>query len=128
MRNQKPTTDAVITTRISSLARLLLPPRRLVSLLVFALVFVAIGRPAPALARSGTHGPTVSTYDPRASSIAVTFRHFTHKTGSLDHVMYTSAFSSTSGRLISQFGVGFAYRSAKGQPTGYGASASAVRG
>ena len=126
MRNPKPATHARVVSPIAATSLPLSCTQAVVVGLAVVVVVATVGRAAPALARSGTHGPTVSTYDPRASSIAVTFRHFTHKTGSLDHVMYTSAFSSTSGRLISQFGVGFVYRSAEGQPTGYGASASAV--
>lgn len=53
----------------------------------------------------GTHGPSISTWDTRASSVVVGFRPGFLSNGHFDMLSYNANFTSTSGNLSSQFGV-----------------------
>lgn len=55
-------------------------------------------------ARPGTHPVVVSTWDARASSVLLQYRHGFLSDGSLDAINYNANFSSTSGKLSAQFG------------------------
>jgi hypothetical protein len=55
-------------------------------------------------ARPGTHPVVVSTWDTRASSVLLQYRHGFLTDGSLDTVNYNANFSATSGKLSAQFG------------------------
>lgn len=55
-------------------------------------------------ARPGTHPVAVSTWDSRASSVLLQYRHGFITDGSLNAVSYHANFSSTSGKLSAQFG------------------------
>lgn len=55
-------------------------------------------------ARPGTHPVVVSTWDARASSVLLQYRHGFLSGGSLDAINYNANFSSTSGKLSAQFG------------------------
>jgi hypothetical protein len=63
----------------------------------------ALGRSAAATA--GTHPLSVSTYDTRASSIVVGYKHGFSDAGSFNTFSYNANFTSTTGRLSAQFGI-----------------------
>lgn len=60
---------------------------------------------SPARAEPGTHGPSISTWDTRASSVVIGFRPGFLSHGHFDMLSYNANFSSTSGDLSGQFGV-----------------------
>jgi hypothetical protein len=64
----------------------------------------AVGKPAAAAA-AGTHAPSVSTYDTRASSVVFAYRHGFSNAGSFNTFSYNANFTSTTGRLSAQFGI-----------------------
>lgn len=80
--------------------------------------------PGTASALVGTHGPSITTLDSRASSVALSAGHFGFGSSSLTTLTYNTAFSSTTGRLSSQFGAHALLLSETG--LGVGASAGAV--
>jgi hypothetical protein len=59
----------------------------------------------PAGATGGAHAPAVSTYDTRASSVVLAYRHGFSDAGSFNTFSYNANFTSTSGRLSAQFGI-----------------------
>jgi hypothetical protein len=59
----------------------------------------------PAAATGGAHAPAVSTYDTRASSVVLAYRHGFSDAGSFNTFSYNANFTSTSGRLSAQFGI-----------------------
>lgn len=59
----------------------------------------------PAAATAGTHAPAVSTYDTRASSVVVAYRHGFSGAGDFNTFSYNANFTSTTGRLSAQFGI-----------------------
>jgi hypothetical protein len=75
--------------------------------IAFALSAAALLGPLDALARGGTHGTSVSTWDTSASTIVLGFQNafVTPGGGHLRIASYHVNFSSTSGRLSSQFGL-----------------------
>jgi hypothetical protein len=75
--------------------------------LALALAALALLLPGVAAARGGTHGLAVSTWDSSASSIVFAFQNgfLTPDGGHLRDLSYHVNFSSTSGRLSSQFGL-----------------------
>jgi hypothetical protein len=77
-------------------------------------------------ARPGTHPLVVSTWDARASSVVVGYRHGSFSGGNLDVVSYHANFSSTSGKLSSQFGLYYLALSEAGNATQRGAAGSAT--
>lgn len=78
-------------------------------------------------ARPGTHAFSVSTFDTRASSIALTVRIGFLDGGHFDTAGYNANFSSTSGNLSAQFGLHYLnLRDAADAPVSHGLSAGAV--
>lgn len=97
-------------------------PRLAVATLAAALVASLWSGRAEALV--GTHGPSITTFDSRASSVAVSAGHLMMDKSSLTTLTYNTAFSSTTGRLSSQFGAHALLLSETG--IGVGMSAGAV--
>lgn len=58
-----------------------------------------------ALAAAGTHPASVSTYDTRASSVVLSYRHGFSDAGAFNTFSYNANFTSTSGNLSAQFGL-----------------------
>jgi hypothetical protein len=58
-----------------------------------------------ARALPGTHGPSISTWDTRASSVVIGFRPGFLSGGHFDMFSYNANFTATSGKLSSQFGL-----------------------
>jgi hypothetical protein len=58
-----------------------------------------------ARAEPGTHGPAISTWDTRASSVVVGFRPGFLDGGHFDIFSYNANFTATNGKLSSQFGL-----------------------
>lgn len=80
-----------------------------------------------ASAKPGTHPVTVSTWDTRASSVLLQYRHGFVSDGGLNSFSYEANFSSTSGKLSAQFGIHYQnYDEAGDDPTQHGMSGSAV--
>lgn len=80
--------------------------------------------PSPAAyARAGLSAPTVATFDTRASSIGVSWLEGLPATGHLRFASYWTNFSSTTGRLSSQFGLHYLGYS-NGQASGHGLAGS----
>lgn len=70
-----------------------------------------------AQARAGLSAPTVATFDTRASSLGFSWLEGTVEGGHLRYGTYWTSFSSTTGRLSSQFGLhylGFGNRTSSG--------------
>lgn len=87
----------------TSPARSLRPASRTIS--VSAALGVLTFLAAPLEARPGTHPIVVSTWDARASSVLVSYRHGLLDGGGFNTVSYEANFSSTAGTLSSQFGL-----------------------
>jgi hypothetical protein len=86
---------------------------------------VLLGQTARAL--PGTHAPAISTYDTRASSVVVAYRHGSSDAGPFDTFSYNANFSSTSGKLSAQFGIHYLNFAAKdNDSTAHGVGASGV--
>jgi hypothetical protein len=98
--------------------------RRAVAGLIGAgLVAVSSG----AFARPGTHPIVVSTWDTRASSVVLGYRHGFVKGGGFNDVFYNANFSSTSGVVSAQFGLHYeGYSPARSDPTAQGMAATAT--
>ncbi len=75
--------------------------------------------PAVAFARTGQSAPTVGTWDTRASSLNFSYLEGFFSGGHLRFASYFTNFSSTTGRLSSQFGLHY---------VGYGEGTSAAHG
>jgi hypothetical protein len=97
--------------------------RWLIPTVVFALASSSV---APAAARPGTHPIVVSTWDSRASSVLLQYRHGMLDDGSFNTVTYEANFSSTSGKLSSQFGLHYLNFSEGDETTAHGLSATAT--
>jgi hypothetical protein len=100
-------------------------------LAVVVIAMVAVVRPGDVLAKGGTHGIAVSTWDASASSIVFAFQNgfLTNKGGHLRDASYHVNFSSTSGRLSSQFGLhylNYAQTDADASANGVGGSVVAM--
>jgi hypothetical protein len=95
---------------------------------LFALVLGAVlSAPGEARARPNTHGPAISTWDPRASSVVLGLTRAVSGTGGFSALSYNANFSSTNGILSAQFGVHYlTYQNADGAPIARGASAGGV--
>jgi len=92
-----------------------------------AIAAAAILAPAGAAAKGGTHGTAVSTWDASASTVAFAFQNgfLTPHGGHLRIASYHVNFSSTTGRLSSQFGVqylNYAASEQSGSTNGIGGS------
>lgn len=88
-----------------------------------ALCTLALDRPAAAAA-AGTHAPSVSTYDTRASSVVFAYRHGFSNAGSFNTFSYNANFTSTTGRLSAQFGIHYV----NFKQTGYDTRAHGIGG
>jgi hypothetical protein len=83
------------------------------------------GQPAHAL--PGSHAPAISTYDTRASSVVVAYRHGSSDAGPFNTFSYNANFSSSSGTLSAQFGLHYVnYDSTDNNSTAHGVGASGV--
>lgn len=90
-----------------------------------ALGAIFVGRSAQATA--GTHAAAVSTYDTRASSIVVGYRHGASDAGSFNTFSYNANFTSTTGRLSAQFGIHYVnYKQAEADARAHGVAGSGV--
>lgn len=88
-------------------------------------LFVLFSRPAQAL--PGTHAPAISTYDTRASSVVLAYRHGSSDAGPFNSYSYNANFSSTTGKLSAQFGIHYLnFASKLNNATAHGAGASGV--
>ena len=82
-----------------------------------------LGQTAHAL--PGTHAPAVSTYDTRASSVALAYRHGSSDAGPFNTFSYNANFSNTTGKLSAQFGIHYVnFASKENDKTAHGAGAS----
>jgi len=98
--------------------------KRLVLASLPALVLL-LGSPAHAL--PGTHAPAISTYDTRASSVVLAYRHTSSDAGPLNTFSYNANFSNTTGILSAQFGIHYVNFDAKANDsTAHGVGASGV--
>ncbi|MEP7049262.1 MAG: hypothetical protein ABJB12_02870 [Pseudomonadota bacterium] len=90
-----------------------------------SVVLSLLGQPARAL--PGTHAPAISTYDTRASSVIVAYRHGASSAGPFNTYSYNANFSSTSGKLSAQFGIHYVnFASKESDSTAHGVGASGV--
>jgi hypothetical protein len=79
-----------------------------------------------AAARPGTHPIVVNTWDARASSVVLEYRRGLLDGGGMNVVSYHANFSSTGGRLSSQFGLYYLNFSEAAAPTAHGLAGSAT--
>jgi hypothetical protein len=79
-----------------------------------------------AWARSGTHPIVVSTWDARASSVTLDYRHGFMDGGGFNDVAYTANFSATSGLVSAQFGLHYVNFSQRDAATAHGIAATAT--
>jgi hypothetical protein len=86
-----------------------------------------VGFAPRALALPGTHPLVVSTWDARASSVTLEYRHGFMKGGGFNDVAYTADFSSTSGQLSAQFGLHYqSFGRSHADPTAHGLAGTAT--
>jgi hypothetical protein len=79
-----------------------------------------------ASARPGTHGPSVATWDARASSVMLSVRPGFLSGGHFFMASYNANFSNTTGNLSAQFGFHYLNFGVEQQPTAHGVSGTAV--
>lgn len=79
-----------------------------------------------ASARPGTHPVVVHTWDARASSVVLEYERGLLDGGGMNVVSYHANFSSTGGRLSSQFGLYYLNFSEGSNPTAHGLAGSAT--
>jgi len=90
-----------------------------------SVVLLLLGQSADAL--PGTHAPAISTYDTRASSVVLAYRHTASDAGPLNTFSYNANFSNTTGVLSAQFGIHYVNFDAKANDsTAHGVGASGV--
>lgn len=77
-------------------------------------------------ARPGIHPVVVSSWDTRASSVSLEYRHGFMKGGGFNDVGYVAAFSSTSGKLSAQFGLHYVNLKEPNEDAVHGLSGSAT--
>jgi hypothetical protein len=82
--------------------------------------------PCLAHARPGIHPVVVSSWDTRASSVSLEYRHGFLKSGGFNDVGYVAAFSSTSGKLSAQFGLHYVNLAEAAEDTVHGLSGTAT--
>jgi hypothetical protein len=86
-----------------------------------------LGISSRASALAGTHPIVVSSWDARASTVALEYRHGFMKDGGFNDVAYNANFSSTSGMLSAQFGLHYVnFKAEAGNPTAHGLAATAT--
>lgn len=99
--------------------------RRLTAATVVSLALAIAGDDA--LARPNTHAPSISTWDPRASSVVLGYGAAVSGEGGFTHASYNANFSSTNGLLSAQFGAHYVtYKGTDVGPTARGFSAGGV--
>ncbi len=82
---------------------------------------------AHAAAKPGTHGPSISTWDTRASSVVLAARPGFIDGGRFFIGSYNANFTSTSGNLSAQFGMHYLnFREMETDPVAHGLSGTAV--
>ncbi len=82
-----------------------------------------LGNTAHAL--PGTHVPAISTYDTRASSVVLAYRHGASDAGPFNTFSYNANFTNTTGRLSAQFGLHYVNYAPKiNNETAHGVGAS----
>lgn len=81
---------------------------------------------SPAWARPGTHGPAISTFDTRASSLVLEAHYGLAPLGDLAHLSYFTNFTNTTGRLSSQFSLHYVSYLPHGLRSGHGISGGAM--
>src|ERR1051325_5181783 len=80
-----------------------------------------------AFARPGTHPVVVGTWDARASSVVLEYRHGFMRGGGFNDVAYMANFSSTSGQLSAQFGLHYeSFAPTHSDPTAHGLAGTAT--
>jgi hypothetical protein len=90
-------------------------------------VLAMLGLTRAASARPNTHGPAISTWDARASSVVLGLGRAVSGDGGFTLASYNANFSSTSGILSAQFGVHYVtYEDTDSSPTARGVSAGGV--
>ncbi len=88
-------------------------------------LLLLFGQSARAL--PGTHAPAISTYDTRASSVVLAYRHTSSDAGPINTFSYNANFSNTTGILSAQFGIHYVNFDAKANDsTAHGVGASGV--
>ncbi|HEY5376609.1 MAG TPA: hypothetical protein VIK01_23170 [Polyangiaceae bacterium] len=88
-------------------------------------LLVLLGQTARAL--PGTHAPAISTYDTRASSVVLAYRHGSSSEGPFNTFSYNANFSSSTAKLSAQFGLHYVnYDSKDNNSTAHGVGASGV--
>jgi hypothetical protein len=85
-----------------------------------------LGLSYPVAAKSGTHPLVISTWDARASSITLGYRHGFTSGGGFNDVAYTANFSSTTGIVSAQFGLHYENLIQRDIPTLHGLAATAT--
>ena len=84
-----------------------------------------LGQTAHAL--PGTHAPAISTFDTRASSVVLAYRHGSSDAGPFNTFSYNANFTNTTGKLSAQFGIHYVnFASKLNDKTAHGAGASGV--
>ena len=93
--------------------------KRLLQRLVLMALIVWVAAPQAVLARTGESAPTIATWDTRASSLGFSYLEGLYAGGHMRFASYFTTFSSTTGRLSSQFGL---------HSLGYGEGTSSAHG
>jgi hypothetical protein len=100
---------------------------RVQALLGMAAAVITTAAAGRASATAGTHAPSVSTYDTRASSVVFAYRHGFSDAGSFNTFSYNANFTSTSGRLSAQFGIHYVnFQEAGADTRAHGVAGSGV--
>jgi hypothetical protein len=87
----------------------------------------SLGITAKGHALAGTHPIVVSSWDARASSVSLEYRHGFMKGGGFNDVAYNANFTSTTGKLSAQFGLHYVNFTANDRdPTAHGLAATAT--
>lgn len=110
--------------RVSTKQRPRRRPHRPVLSCLGGLAALCVAGPTHALV--GSHGPSLGTFDERASSLGLLPTVMRAGSRSLDVLTYHTAYSSTTGRISSQFSVHGLRLVEAGGRAGYGVSAGAV--
>jgi len=88
-------------------------------------LLLSFGQTARAL--PGTHAPAISTYDTRASSVVLAYRHGSSEAGPFNTFSYNANFTNTTGKLSAQFGLHYVNFAPKvNNETAHGVGASGV--
>ena len=94
--------------------------------IVLAGLGVCLASPRSALARSGESAPTIGSWDTRASSLSFAYLEGLFGAGHLRFASYFTNFTSTTGRLSSQFGLHYIGYGEEGSSSAHGMAGSAT--